>query len=223
MYGNKNKHQGAWGDTAIIRESFVHKIPEGISLEAAAPLQCGGVTCYAALVHAGVQPWHRVGVVGIGGLGHLAIQYANKFGCEVTVFSSTNSKKEEATKLGAHHFVATKETPDLSKLGLEPLDHLVVTTSHLPDWSQFLPILNDHATVIPLTVSKDDLAMPSGAVIGKELRMIGSLVGSRGIHHDMLQFTARHNIKPMTETVSALSTFLFEPLLADMCILSSCP
>lgn len=136
---------------------------------------------------------------GSGGLGHLAIQYANKMGCEVTVFSSTPAKKEEAMKLGAHNFVATKETPDLTKAGIKPINHLIVTTSHLPDWKQYLPILTPYATVIPLTVDSSDFAIPNMSLIGNELRVVGSLVSDRQTHRDMLEFTARHGIKPMIE------------------------
>lgn len=110
---------------------------------------CGGATVYAALMaNGGVRPGDRVGIIGVGGLGHLAIQFAAKMGCEVVVFSSTDSKKEESFKLGAVEFVATKgvEKLEVSK----PLDHLLVTTSFQPGmfFSFFLSFsrsLNSHA------------------------------------------------------------------------------
>lgn len=120
-------------------------------------------------------------------------------GCEVTVFSSTAAKKEEAMKLGAHNFVATKDTPDLTKAGIEPVNHLIVTTSHLPKWSQYLPVLAPYATIIPLTVDMNDFAIPNMSLIGNELRVVGSLVADRQTHRDMLEFTARHGVKPMIE------------------------
>lgn len=155
------------------------------------------------MVNADVKAWDRVGIVGIGGLGHMAIQFANKWGCEVTVFSSTSSKKDEAMRLGAHNFVAAKETPDFSTLGLRPLDHLFVTTSELPDWKQYLPVLADHASIVPLTVSMDELKVGNAlGFISKEFKLVGSVGGGRGVHDDMLEFVARHGIKPMIEIVS---------------------
>lgn len=131
MYGTHDLDQGSFGSHAIWKADFVFRIPEGIERQYAAPLMCGGATVYAALrANGGVKPNERVGVVGIGGLGHLAIQFASKMGCEVVVFSSTDSKKEESFRLGASEFVVTK---DVEKLQVsKPLDHLFVTTSFLP-------------------------------------------------------------------------------------------
>lgn len=197
-YGKSNLDQGSFGTYAVWKESFVFKLPSTISLENAAPLMCGGATVFHVLKSSNVKSSDRVGVVGIGGLGHLAIQYAAKMGCEVVAFSSTEDKKEEAMRLGATQFVATAgaETLDIGK----PVDHLLVTTSFQPDWNLFLDIMAPQGSIYPVTVSEHNLSIPSGAVIGKELRIIGSLVAPRQVYREMIDFTALHNIKPIIET-----------------------
>lgn len=122
---------GSLASHTVWREGYVFEIPEAVSDEDAAPLMCGGATVFNALSLYKVAPTESVGIIGIGGLGHLAIQFAAKMGCEVTVFSGTNSKKEEALSLGATHFVATKGAEKLD-LGGRKLDRLLVTTSSQP-------------------------------------------------------------------------------------------
>ena len=99
MYGMGDFHIGSFASHAVWRESYLFKIPENIANEYAAPLQCGGATVFNALEMYGTRPTDRVGIIGVGGLGHLTIQFAAKMGCEVVVFSGTDSKKEEAMKL----------------------------------------------------------------------------------------------------------------------------
>lgn len=157
---------------------------------------CGGATVYNVLRLA--KATDVVGVIGVGGLGHLAIQFAAKMGCEVVVFSSTDSKKSEATKLGASDFIATKDVKELKVS--RPIDHLVVTTSRQPDWKLYLPIVAPGAAIYPLTVSEGDLAVPYSFVSSKELKIQGSIVAARGVHRDMLAFAAHHQIRPIIET-----------------------
>jgi D-arabinose 1-dehydrogenase-like Zn-dependent alcohol dehydrogenase len=117
----------------VWRESFLFQIPDGLTSEEAAPLMCAGATVFNVLNSYNVKSYHRVGVLGVGGLGHLAIQFASKMGCEVVVFSSTASKKAEALQFGAKEFYAVA---DLGKTeNIRPIDHLLVTTHTLPDWN----------------------------------------------------------------------------------------
>jgi D-arabinose 1-dehydrogenase-like Zn-dependent alcohol dehydrogenase len=129
-YGEANHDQGSFASHAVWNESHVFRIPDNMTDVEAAPLMCGGATVWTALDAFNIKPTDRVGVMGIGGLGHLAIQFAAKMGCEVVVLSSTESKKEEAMKLGATEFIATKGKKELdisSKLNV-----LIVTTSFNP-------------------------------------------------------------------------------------------
>jgi D-arabinose 1-dehydrogenase-like Zn-dependent alcohol dehydrogenase len=136
QYGTHNFHQGSFGSHAIWDASFLFKVPDGLAPEHAAPLMCGGVTVFEVIESYNIRSTDRVGVVGIGGLGHLAVQFLAKMGASVVVFSSTDSKREEALRLGATEFHATK---GVTKFEMAKLDHLLVTTSFLPDWKPYVP------------------------------------------------------------------------------------
>jgi D-arabinose 1-dehydrogenase-like Zn-dependent alcohol dehydrogenase len=168
--------------------------------EVAAPLMCGGATVFRALHSFGVRPTDRVGVIGVGGLGHLAIQFAAKMGCEVVVLSGTESKREEAMRLGANEFVATKGRDKLDDVITKPLNHLLVTTSFPPDWNLLLPVMAPQATIFPLTVSADEMRIPYLALLRGELTIQGSLVAPRQVHKEMIRFAHLHGIKPIVET-----------------------
>jgi len=197
MYGFADLDFGSFGDRAVLNAQYVHKIPDGYPLCEAGPLQCGGATVYGAIVSTGVTNRHRVGVLGLGGLGHLAVQYLNRMGCETVVFSGTSSKKEEAMKLGAHDFVATKENPTFE--GVKPIDYLLVSTSFQPDWSAYFKIMNPGSAIVPLTVSFEPMKIPYADLVFNELRVLGSVVARRLLHRRMLEFTARCNVRPMVE------------------------
>ena len=132
MYGLADLVQGAFASHAIWKSAFLFHVPDSISSAAAAPLMCAGSTVFNPLYNY-VHFTDRVGIVGVGGLGHLAIQFASKMGCEVVVFSGTESKKEEAKKLGATEFYATRGATQL-EIGRR-VNHLIITTSSLPDWN----------------------------------------------------------------------------------------
>lgn len=197
MYGSADLDQGSFSHYAVWKANYIFKIPDAIERKYAAPLMCGGATVFNALHRFGAKASDRVGVIGIGGLGHLAIQFAAKMGCEVIVFSGTESKKEEAMRLGASEFYATKGVKEL-KIGAG-IDHLLVTTSAQPDWNLYLPIMAPGATIYPLSVDNNDLKMPYMALLGNELKVQGSLVAARQVHRDMLTFAAHHQIKPIIE------------------------
>ncbi|KAK5052752.1 hypothetical protein LTR84_002618 [Exophiala bonariae] len=198
MYGEANLDQGSMATHGVWREDFLFHIPKALKLEDAAPLMCGGATVFNALQFHGVKSTDRVGVIGVGGLGHLAIQFAAKMGCEVVVFSGTDSKKEEALKLGATEFYATKDQKEIKING--KIDHLLVTTSAQPDWDLYLSVMAPSGTIYPLTVSNDDLKIPYMPIIMSGLKVQGSLVAARQIHNEMLNFAAVHNIRPMIQT-----------------------
>lgn len=197
MFGDCDLDQGSMATAAIWNENFLFKIPDNIENKHAAPLMCGGATVWNVLSMYNVRSTDRVGVLGVGGLGHLAIQFAAKMGCEVVVFSSTDSKKEEAMKLGASEFYATK---GLKEIKVEkPIDHLLVTTSFNPDWNLYMPVMAPGGTIYPLTVADIDFAIPQMGLLMYALRVQGSVVAPRAIHKEMLAFAAQHQIKPLIE------------------------
>lgn len=131
VFGEGDYNNGTIGDYYVGKETYLHKIPEGLSSEHAAPLQCAGATTYNALVSV-VKPGERVGIVGIGGLGHLAIQFARKLGTEVVVFSTSKSKEKEAKELGASEFYLLDELDKIKT----PVNTLVVAGNRYPDWKK---------------------------------------------------------------------------------------
>ncbi|PQE06725.1 Alcohol dehydrogenase protein [Rutstroemia sp. NJR-2017a BBW] len=195
LYGIANFDQGSFASHAIWRESYLFSTPDAISDEHAAPLQCGGATTFTAL--AGVKPSDVVGIMGVGGLGHLAIQFAAKMGCRVVVLSSTDKKKDEATRLGAHEFIATKGATELK--ATLPLNRLLVTTAAQPNWDLILPIMAPKSVIYPLTVSFKNFEIPYMPLILNGIAVQGSLVAPRSLHRQMLEFAALHNIRPIVE------------------------
>ncbi|KAK5229410.1 hypothetical protein LTR96_003022 [Exophiala xenobiotica] len=197
QFGTANWDEGCFGTGIAWDVSALFKIPDEIDSASAGPLMCGGATVWGPLYENGFKAGDRVGILGIGGLGHLAIQFVNKMGMEAVVFSGTESKKEEAFKLGAAEFYATKGVTKFE--GIRPVDCLLITTSVLPDLSLYIPVLAPFAKIFPLTISFDAMPVPV-----LPLMMYGlSIVGSGGAHPQsikaMLSFAAKHAIKPILE------------------------
>ena len=200
MYGLDDFNTGSFASHSVWREAYLFKIPDAIPNEYAAPLMCGGATVFNALEMYGVRPTDRVGIVGVGGLGHLAIQFAANMGCEVVVFSGTERKKEEATKLGALEFYAMKGVKgpeDLQKI--KPINHLLITTSEKPDYSLYASILAPGATIYPLSIAEGNFEFPYLPLLMMGIRVQGTIVAPRAIHNKMLEFAAVHKVKPMIE------------------------
>jgi D-arabinose 1-dehydrogenase-like Zn-dependent alcohol dehydrogenase len=132
-YGG-DEDNATWATHAVLPATRLAKIPDSIPAEFAGPLMCAGQTVWLPLARTDIRPWHTVGIVGIGGLGHLAIQFANKMGCEVVVFSGSDNKRDEAMKLGASKFYTAADLKE-GKVPKNIVHHLLVTTSELPNWS----------------------------------------------------------------------------------------
>ncbi|KAJ7347010.1 putative NADP-dependent alcohol dehydrogenase C 2 [Mycena albidolilacea] len=196
-YGASNFHQGSFGSHAIWDASFVFHVPEGLAPDFAAPLMCGGATVFNVIETYNIRPTDRVGVVGVGGLGHLAIQFLAKMGASVIVFSSTDSKREQARDLGATEFYATKGVDKLN-IG-KPIDHLIVTTNSLPSWNLFLDVLKPTGSIYPLTINFGNFDIPTLPVVVKGITIQGTAVAARSVHKRMLDFAARHGVHPIIE------------------------
>jgi D-arabinose 1-dehydrogenase-like Zn-dependent alcohol dehydrogenase len=132
-FGSADHDQGGFGTAMAWDVSALYKIPDAITSEDAGPLMCGGVTVWSPLYDGGARPGDRVGIIGIGGLGHLAIQFASKMGMEAVVFSSTESKKQKAFEFGASEFHVTSGKKSLE--GIAKLDFLLIATNVNPDLS----------------------------------------------------------------------------------------
>lgn len=199
IYGYGDSTQGSYATGAVWKEDFLMKVPDGLASDVAAPLFCAGSTVWNVLSQNGVKCTDVVGVVGIGGLGHLAVQFAAKMGCEVVAISSSDSKKDEALKLGATHFLATAGKKKL-EIG-KKINHLIVTTSKLPDWDLYADILAPMASIYPqsITDGNQKLEIPFMRFLLQGWKFIGSTVPPKHVYLQMLDFAALHGVKPVIE------------------------
>jgi uncharacterized zinc-type alcohol dehydrogenase-like protein len=189
---------GGYADRVRANARFVVPIPDALPSEQTAPLLCGGITVYNAMRINGVNPSSRVGVVGIGGLGHLAIQFARAFGAEVTAFSTTLAKEEEARSLGAHHFVNSRETKSMKEVS-GALDFILTTVNADQDWGAYLQALRPNGTLWFVGVPPSPVSVHAFPLISGQRTIGGSPVGSPFRLREMLDVAARHGVKATTE------------------------
>ncbi|KAF9062629.1 NADP-dependent alcohol dehydrogenase [Rhodocollybia butyracea] len=202
FFGEADFDQGSLETITMHKEQWLFKVPEGLSSEDAAPLMCGGSTVWTPLVNH-VKPYHRVGIVGISGLGHLAIQFASKMGADVVVFSASESKRVEALQLGANEFYATKGVADYTKLGVtKPIDRLIISSSAKVDLSLFYPFLSKQAMITPLSIGEGDLTVPYGPTVLQGMQVSGSIIALRFMQSKALEFAARNGIHVVVERFS---------------------
>lgn len=196
--GTYSNPHGGFAESIIVDSRFAFKIPENLASENAGPLMCGGITVYAPLVNYEVTPSMRVGVIGIGGLGHMALQFASAFGCEVTAFSSSPDKAEEARKFGAHHFVNSKDVDQLHKIA-RSLD-MIICTIHAPlDWNNYLITLRPNGKLCFVGLQSEAISIQLAPLLFGQLSVCASIIGGRPAIAEMLEFAARHNISAQTE------------------------
>jgi uncharacterized zinc-type alcohol dehydrogenase-like protein len=165
----------------------------------AGPLFCGGITVFNPIVQCGVQPTDRVGVVGVGGLGHLAIQFLAKWGCEVFAFTSSENKKDELLEMGAHHVVNSKDPGQLKPLA-RSLDFLMVTVNVPLDWPAYLETLAPRGRLHFVGAVLEPLNIGVFPLLVGQRSVSASPLGSPATTASMLEFCARHDIAPVTET-----------------------
>jgi alcohol/geraniol dehydrogenase (NADP+) len=192
------RRNGGYATSVRANARFVLPLPEALESETAAPLLCAGITVYNPLRTHGVNPSSRVGVVGIGGLGHIAIQFARAFGAEVTAFSSSAGKEDEVRALGAHHFVNTRETKALKEVAGR-LDFILTTVNADQDWNTFLQALRPTGMLCLVGVPPAPVTLPAFPLIAGARSVSGSPIGSPHRLREMLDVAARHGVKATTE------------------------
>jgi uncharacterized zinc-type alcohol dehydrogenase-like protein len=194
--------QGGYSDVIVVNEDFVLKIPENLPLDKAAPLMCAGITTYSPLRHWNAGPGKKVGVMGLGGLGHMAVKLAAAMGADVTVISHSERKKEDAKKLGAHNFLLTT-TPEVFEKNALNFDLIINTVSSADiDLGSYLNLLKMDGTLVSVGAPDKPLSLHPFPLIMMRRSYAGSLIGSIKETQEMLDFCGKHNITPENEIVS---------------------
>ncbi len=194
--------QGGYSTHIVVTEDFLVRIPDGIELDVAAPLLCAGITTYSPLRHWGTAPGMKLAVVGLGGLGHMAVKLAHAMGAEVTVLSQTLKKKEDGLRLGADHYYATND-PETFKQLAGSFDLIINTVSAVIDINAYLSLLAVDGTMVNVGAPAEPLSVQVFSLIMQRRSFAGSLIGGIRETQEMLDFCAEHHIAPEIEVISA--------------------
>ena len=189
---------GGYAQGVRVNWRFAVPVPAALESENVAPLLCAGITVYSPLRNHGVRPSSRVGIIGIGGLGHIGLQFARAFGAEVTAFSTSKDKEAEARELGAHHFVNTRDTGALKKVA-GCYDLLLTTVNADQDWAAYVSALRPKGKLVFLGVPDSPVQVAVNALVGGVKQVAGSKIGSPSDLAEMLDVAARHGVKAITE------------------------
>jgi uncharacterized zinc-type alcohol dehydrogenase-like protein len=196
----KTATQGGYADKIVVHQDFVLKMPEGIPLEQAAPLLCAGITTYSPLKHWQLKSGQRLGVLGLGGLGHMAVKIGAAMGAEVVVFSSSDRKKADAARLGATHFVAGLSAADAEKYA-GSCDLIINTVSADIDLAGYLGLLKRDGTMIWVGAPEKPSQVPSMPLIFGRRSLAGSLIGGLPETQEMLDFCGEKGIGSDVEVI----------------------
>ena len=191
--GTKNVTYGGYSNNIVAREEFVLKISDKLPLSGVAPLLCAGITTYSPLKHWKVGKGHKVAVLGLGGLGHMAVKFAVAFGAEVTMLSTSASKEQDAKKLGAHKFILTNNPEGLKEVK-NYFDFIIDTVSAPHDYNLYLSLLDTDGVNICVGVPPTPTEILGFNLIGNRRSIAGSLIGGLPETQEMLDYCAEHNI-----------------------------
>lgn len=189
----KTPTYGGYSNCYVIDEKYTLHIPHKENLAGVAPLLCAGITTYSPLKFAGVGKGHKVAVLGLGGLGHMAVKFAASFGAEVTMLSTSPSKEADAKKLGAHHFALSTD-PEQMKALKGKFDFILNTVAAVHDMNKFLDLLTLNGKMIIVGIPPADSTYSAAKLISKRRTIIGSMIGGIAETQEMLNYCAEHNI-----------------------------
>ena len=203
-YNSKGKDgvptYGGYSNNIVVHEDFALHISEKLSLAAVAPLLCAGITTYSPLKHWKVGKGHKLAVLGLGGLGHMAVKFGVAFGAEVTVLSTSASKEEAAKALGAHHFVVTKDAAQVAAVK-NSYDFILDTVSADHDMNMYLSLLKTNGVHICVGAPSNPHSITAFALIGGRKSVAGSGIGGIAETQEMLDYCAEHNIVSDIEVI----------------------
>ncbi|MFO0711134.1 MAG: NAD(P)-dependent alcohol dehydrogenase [Sandaracinus sp.] len=191
---------GGYSRHVVVDEHFVLRVAESLDPAAAAPLLCAGITTYAPLRDHGVTKGHRVGVVGLGGLGHMGVKLARSLGAEVVVLSTSATKEADARRLGAHDFVVTKDPAAMKRA--RGLDLVLDTVSATHDYAPYLALLRPRGTMVLVGAPTAPAPLHAFSLIGGNKRLAGSMIGGMAQTQEMLDHCAAHGIVSDIERIA---------------------
>ncbi len=189
---------GGFADHVRCHWSWATPMPKNIDMAKAGPLLCGGITVFNPIILSGVKPTDKVGVIGIGGLGHMALKFLHHWGCEVIAFSSNPNKKEQILGMGASRVINSRDPEELGSIA-GSLNFILNTTNVTLDWDSYLTTLAPQGKFHTVGAVLEPMAIPAFSLIGGEKSVGGSPLGSPALTRTMLEFCVRHNIYPTVE------------------------
>ncbi|MDP2228470.1 MAG: NAD(P)-dependent alcohol dehydrogenase [Moraxellaceae bacterium] len=197
-YNGPDRHSGGvtyggYSSNIVVDEAYTLKVPAGLDLAAAAPLLCAGITTYSPLRHWKVGPGQKVGVVGLGGLGHMGVKFARAFGAHVVLFTTSEAKRAEGLRLGAHEVVVSKNRDEM-KAHRSSFDFILDTVSANHDITALLGLLRREGTLCQVGLPAEPLPVNVFALVGQRRNFAGSSIGSIAETQEMLDFCGEHNI-----------------------------
>lgn len=193
---------GGYSEQIVADENYVLHIPQNLGLDVAAPLLCAGITTYSPLSHWGAGPGKKVAVIGLGGLGHMAVKLAHAMGAEVSVLSQSLKKKEDGEKLGADHYYATSDESTFEDLAGE-FDLIINTVSATLDIVKYLGLLKTSGALVQVGAPAEPMQVPAFALVSQRRTLAGSMIGSIAETQEMLDFCGEHNVGAEVEVISA--------------------
>jgi uncharacterized zinc-type alcohol dehydrogenase-like protein len=204
-YNSPDRHlggmtYGGYSDSIVVKEHFVLHIPSNLDLAGAAPLLCAGITTYSPMRHWGVTKGKKVGVVGLGGLGHMAVKFAHAFGSQVVVFTTSPSKKEDALRLGADEVVVSTDDNQIKK-HIRSFDFIIDTISAEHDINTYIQLLRRDGNITLVGAPPKPLAVSAFNLISGRCSLSGSPIGSIAETQEMLDFCGKHNITADVEVI----------------------
>jgi uncharacterized zinc-type alcohol dehydrogenase-like protein len=204
-YGSMDKHLGTptfggYAQSIVVTEEFVLRMPANLDLAAAAPLLCAGITTYSPLRHWKVGAGQKVGIVGLGGLGHMAVKFARAFGAEVTLFTTSPSKVADGKRLGAHEVVVSTDAAQMAAQ-VGSFDFILDAVSATHDINAYMNLLKRDGNLVLVGAPEKPLAVAAFPLIFRRRSFSGSLIGGLPETQEMLDFCGKHNITSDIEMI----------------------
>ena len=197
----QTRTQGGYSNKIVVDENYVLRIPDNLPMDRAAPLLCAGITMYSPLMHWKAGPGKRVGIVGLGGLGHMGVKIAHASGAEVSVLSHSHKKRDEAKKMGADKFYDTSSNTDSLEKLKGYFDLIINTLSVEIDWNRYLNLLALDGTMVVVGIPEKETLLGASSLINPRRSLAGSVIGGIRESQEMLDFCSKYNIASDIELI----------------------